>query len=564
MDESREDLLAALQEAERKYRNIFEDGLLGIALTTPEGRLLEVNKAFAALTGYKSPQQMIDEVTNVGEEVYADQASRERIKEILARDGMVSGFETRFKRRDGGIIWVLINSRVVMDAGGKVLYFDSMLEDITARKLAEEEMQGKMRELNALYLASQAFLGLTDIELLHEEICRLIVDQFGLRMAWIGILEEGSYEVRPVSIYGEEADYLKNIRVTWDDTPSGQGPTGKAIRCGQAQAVDRIDEDPEYTVWHERAMALGYRSSASLPMRYEDRIIGALSLYSDLPGYFTEDRLRVLQSYANLAAVAMRRAALHAEVKSYAGELERRVAERTAELEAANHELEAFSYSVSHDLRAPLRAMDGFSKMLMEDYHDSLDETGRDYLARVHGASQRMAQLIDDLLSLSRVTRAEMRREPVDLSALALEAVEAIRRKEPERRVEVAIAPGLEVWGDPRLLGLVLENLLSNAWKFTSRSDEARIELGALEEAEGLVYFVKDNGAGFEMAYVDKLFNAFQRLHSASEYPGTGVGLATVQRIVRRHGGQVRAEGETGKGATFYFTLPPSLRNCDP
>ena len=565
-DEGRaeKDLLKALGESEERYRRVFEDAILGIVQSTPDGRCLAVNPAFAKMCGYESPEEMVAEVPDITRDVYADTVDRERIYQLLASEGLVKGFETRLIRRDGNAIRVSINSRSALDPAGNIIYYESMVEDISERIQAKEEAQGEMRELNALYLASQAFLGLTDIELLHEEICRLIVDQFGLRMAWIGLLEEGSYEVRPVSIYGEEADYLENIHATWDEAPSGQGPTGKAIRCGRAQTVDRIDEDPEYAARHERTMAMGYCSSASLPMSYEGRIIGALSLYSESPGYFTEERLRVLQLYANLAAVAMRRAVLHNEVKSYADELERRVAERTVELEAANHEMEAFSYSVSHDLRAPLRAMDGFSQALMEDYSSSLDETGQDYLSRVRSASRHMAQLIDGLLSLSRVVRVEMRREPVDLSALALEEAETLRRIEPERRVELTIAPGLEAWGDPRLLGLVLQNLLSNAWKFTSRCDEAHIEFGALEEQESLAYFVRDDGAGFEMAYADKLFNAFQRLHSTSDYPGTGVGLATVQRIIRRHGGQVRAEGEVGKGATFYFTLPPLVRNWDP
>ncbi len=228
---------------------------------------------------------------------------------------------------------------------------------------------------------------------------------------------------------------------------------------------------------------------------------------------------------------------------------------RAAELENSNQELEAFSYSVSHDLRAPLRSIDGFSQALLEDYSSQLDEAGQDYLNRVRAASQRMGQLIDDILKLSRVIRAEMRREMVDLSALARSVAEQLQQTQPDRQVEWEIADGLVAEGDPHLLGLALQNLIGNAWKFTGKQAHARIEFGSLTKDGQLAYFVGDNGAGFDMAYVDKLFRAFQRLHAANEFEGTGIGLATVQRIVRRHGGRVWAESAIGQGATFYFTL---------
>ena len=228
---------------------------------------------------------------------------------------------------------------------------------------------------------------------------------------------------------------------------------------------------------------------------------------------------------------------------------------RLAELSAVNQELEAFSYSVSHDLRAPLRAIDGFSQALIEDYGERLDESAQDYLRRVRAATKRMAELIDDLLDLSRVTRREMQRERIDLSALATAVMAQLRRSDSARQVDVSIAPGLVAQGDPHLLRLVLENLLGNAWKFTSTTPDAHIELGATAGDGRPVYFVRDNGVGFDMAYGDKLFGAFQRLHAASEFPGTGIGLATVQRIIHRHGGRVWGEGAVGGGAAFYFTL---------
>jgi PAS domain S-box-containing protein len=238
-------------------------------------------------------------------------------------------------------------------------------------------------------------------------------------------------------------------------------------------------------------------------------------------------------------------------------DLERKVIERTAQLEAANKELESFSYSVSHDLRAPLRGIDGFSQALVEDYADKLDDQGKGYLQRVRAASQRMAELIDDMLKLARVTRAPLQRQAVDLSSLAHSIIAELQRTQPQRSVDIVIEPDLNASGDPRLLRVLLENLLGNAWKFTGKQPRPRIELGARHDNGMPVYFVRDNGAGFDIKYAHKLFGAFQRLHTVTEFPGTGIGLATVQRIVHRHGGRAWAEGAEGHGATFFFTLSP-------
>jgi len=225
------------------------------------------------------------------------------------------------------------------------------------------------------------------------------------------------------------------------------------------------------------------------------------------------------------------------------------------DLRAANKELEAFSYSVSHDLRTPLRSIDGFSQALLEDYADKLDATAQDHLQRVRRAAQRMAALIDDMLNLSRVTRCELHRETLDLSAIANLIATDLQEAEPGRQVEFVIESGLSAEGDPQLLRAAMENLLRNSWKYTSGHPTARIEFGRSEENGKHSFFVRDDGAGFDPRYADRLFGAFQRLHTAKEFPGTGVGLATVQRIIHRHGGEIWAVGAVEKGATFYLTL---------
>jgi signal transduction histidine kinase len=236
-------------------------------------------------------------------------------------------------------------------------------------------------------------------------------------------------------------------------------------------------------------------------------------------------------------------------------EQSRRLLETSLALKAANQELEAFSYSVAHDLRAPLRAVGGFSEILLEDYGDKLDDEGRQHLHDINESAQTMAHLIDDLLSLARVSRSELHRQRVDLSEIARSVAARLHNSEPERRVEFAIADGLGDEGDTGLLSIAIENLIGNAWKYSSKREKARIEMGMMPPSGRSVYFVRDNGAGFDMAYYSKLFGVFQRLHSIQEFEGTGIGLATVQRIIRRHGGDIWAEAKVDHGATFFFTL---------
>jgi signal transduction histidine kinase len=236
-------------------------------------------------------------------------------------------------------------------------------------------------------------------------------------------------------------------------------------------------------------------------------------------------------------------------------DLERLVAQRTAELTATNHELSTFAYSVSHDLRAPLRAIDAFSQALLEDYGDVLDAQGQDYLRRVRVNTGRMGQLIDDLLQLSRLTRSELHIEPIDLSAIARTIASDLQRLQPQRAVTFSIEPAVVTRGDPRLVGVLMENLLGNAWKYTSRHPTARITFATRHEGNERIYFVRDDGAGFDLAYADKLFSPFQRLHTSDEFEGAGIGLATAQRVVRRHNGRIWADAAPEQGATFFFTL---------
>ncbi len=301
-------------------------------------------------------------------------------------------------------------------------------------------------------------------------------------------------------------------------------------------------------------------SQPILALAETSRVVSERQDYSVRAQKISNDELGTLADAFNgmLSQIQQRqtdRRKAEEEIRKLNLELEERIQQRTAQLEATNMELEAFSYSVSHDLRSPLRSIDGFSQALLEDEADKVSAQGKDYLQRVRAAAQRMAELIDDLINLSRVTRAEMRLEKVNLTDIALSIARELKEIQPDRKVEFLIADGIGASGDARLLRVVLDNLLGNAWKYTGKHPKARIEFGITGANGGSAYYVRDDGAGFDMAYSDKLFGAFQRLHATSEYAGTGIGLATVQRIVRRHGGRIWAEGKVDEGATFYFTL---------
>ncbi len=270
---------------------------------------------------------------------------------------------------------------------------------------------------------------------------------------------------------------------------------------------------------------------------------------------FVRSKVAVFVELAKKTELLRRQAELLQISEQEARELAETRAELVRDLEHKNRELESFSYAVSHDLRAPLRRIESFGRAVQESQAERLDDAGRRYLDRMREASQQMSQLIDDVLYLARVTRTDMREQEVDLSGLVAVLLERMREAEPERQVEVKIRPGVTVTADGQLLRIAVENLLENAWKFTGKTPAARIEFGLTHMAGEPTYFVRDNGAGFDMTYANRLFGPFQRLHLATEFPGTGIGLATVQRIIHRHGGQVWAEAMLGQGATFHFTI---------
>ncbi|MBU0545019.1 MAG: PAS domain S-box protein, partial [Proteobacteria bacterium] len=406
-----------LVESEERYRNLFENATEGIYISTPQGRYVSVNPAFAKMLGFVSPEKMLEEVKDIGHQIYADVEDRRKLMELLAKQDRADKFEVKGYRKDGQTIWVSINAHAVRDENGELQFIEGTMNDITSRRQTEERMKAA-----------------------HEERERML----------------------------EAAELSRRVLLS-------------------------VVEDQK---------------------------------------------------------------AAQEEIGKLNTELEQRVADRTALLEAANRELEAFSYSVSHDLRSPLQHITGFAELLNKRAGGILDEKSKHYLKVITDSTIRMGTLIEELLAFSRMGRTEMLKKKTYLGSLVNEILKDFQADTMGRNIDWKIGPLPEVYGDRAMLKQVFVNLISNACKFTQKRGDAAIEIGSACNEKGEVFvYVKDNGAGFDMKYVDKLFGIFQRLHRTEEFEGTGIGLANVRRIIHRHGGKVWAEGKEGEGATFFFTL---------
>ena len=534
----------AIKESEERFHSLVQNTSDTITILEADGTIRYVSPAVERMTG-RTPQEQVG--TNAFDSVHPDDRQRASgiFAEILRSPGLHPPLEFRVPHKDGS--WRYLEhvvTNLLDDPAVRGVVINS--RDVTERKRAEEEVRRLNQGLEArvaertIQLESalaeleqrerglreserqlrQLFENLADALFVHDERGR-IVDCNAQACRALGYTREELLELSVADLaahlISEQERQEKKGQTLWERAMRGE--PGKLV--GYEENELRRKDGTTFPV----EVGVG-------AIEYQGRRLIFASARDITERKRAEEELRRLNE-----------------------ELEGRVRWRTAQLEAFNSELEAFSYSVSHDLRAPLRAIEGFSQILLEDYEDKLDEEGKLYLRRTKNASQRMGHLIDDLLNLSRMTRSEMRRESVDLSALVNAVVEELRGTWPEHDVEVVVEEGLVANGDESLLRVALQNLLGNAWKFTRDQPDPRIEFGMLEHEDAPAYFVLDNGVGFDMAYADKLFGAFQRLHSTGEFEGTGIGLAMVQRIIHRHDGRVWAEGETGKGATFFFTL---------
>lgn len=541
------------RESEARFRGLVESAPDAIVGVDTEGCIVLVNEQAEKMFDYRQDEMVGNRIEILVPDRFREVHVEHRsgyIREPRTRP-MGADLELYARRSDGTEFPVEISLSPLHTEKG--LLITSIIRDVTARRQAQEELRQHREQLEELVAERTAELSRANERLAQEvaerrrvadalqqseERYRLLTES---ALTGVYLIQDGRFKyVNPAlaSIFGYHMEEIIGKLGPEDLTaPDDRDRVTENIR----KRVAGETKDIRYSF-------CGLRKDGA-PVDVE--VHGVQVEYEGQPAII-----------GTLLDITERKRQ-EEEIHRLNEELEQRVINRTAQLQAANKELEAFAYSVSHDLRAPLRAIDGFGQALLEDCADQLEDLGRTYLERIRANTQRMGDLIDALLSLSRITRAEMRHEGVDLSALAHRRVVELKGRDAQRKVEFEVESRLMVEGDARLLQIMMENLLDNAWKFTAEQPVARIEFGMTERDGEAIYFVRDNGVGFDMAYADKLFGAFQRLHSMNDFPGTGIGLATVQRIIRRHGGRVWADAAPDEGAAFFFTLAARGDNDD-
>jgi K+-sensing histidine kinase KdpD/CHASE1-domain containing sensor protein len=397
-----------------------------------------------------------------------------------------------------------------------------------------------------------AALDFTDVASLTQVLADRLGELFGADGAYLTRWDDEKKLASP----GAASGSLRDLYLGAPLNPGEKTMTSSVLKARRPLVAVDVSDSPHISP--EVGARFPTVSLMGLPLIANEEQLGAVLISFHVRHEFTQEEIDLAARAASHAALALANADLLEQVQAYAQNLEIRVQQRTQELELAVKELEAFSYSVSHDLRAPLRSIDGFSQALLEDYDELLDDTGKNYLGRVRSSSQHMGQMIDDMLRLSRVTRTDLNLQSVALTQVAHQILEDLYTSEPERPIKIELQDHMHAYGDPRLLKIALTNLIGNAWKFTSQSEDAKIRFSSQVTGNEVIYIIKDNGVGFDMAYADKLFGPFERLHARTEFPGTGIGLATVQRIIQRHNGRIWAEASPGEGAAFCFTIAAS------
>jgi len=524
----------ALRQSEDRFSRFFQSNPAAVLISNMEdGRVIDINQAFEDLFAYSL--QEIKGKTTAEFGLWLNPQDRQPMIEQIRRDGYLKYEVRTLVSRHGVHIQVQFAVHPIELDGKECLI--TVLQDVTEHARIEDTI--KTLAKSSSVVAYEEFLQLA---------VRNLAQVYRSRFAFVGMLLPGGHQVKTLAVWAGDS-FVDNFTYDLEGTPCQDVLNLK---------LELVDHDAWQSYPQDVMLKnMGVESYFGSPLISSDnKLLGLVSVMDVRPMNIEKWVEPVLQLFSTRMAAEMERQLTYEELQMHRNHLEDMVQKRTAEMKNLNKELEAFSYSVSHDLRAPLRAISGFSQALIEDYEGVLDADARDYLQRIRNGANRMSDLIDDLLNLSRVTRSSMEVSQVDLSAMIRDVFDELMHHEPDRDVEFNVQDNMQVTGDKRLLKIVLENLVGNAWKYTGKQSKAQIELGTSTENGERVFFIRDNGVGFDMQYASKLFGAFQRLHGKDEFEGSGIGLATVQRIIHRHKGDIWAMAEPGQGATFYFKLP--------
>ena len=535
-----------------------EDAIIGRDLI---GTITSWNSGAEKLFGYGENEILGHSIMKIIPPGRHDEEAQ--ILEKITQGESFLNFETIRLTKNGNYVPVSLTASPILDSSGKIVGASKVLRDITERTRAELEIARLNRFYRMLSNVNQATVHIHNKQEFLDKICQIAIQDGNFMMSWIGMKNAATNKVNVVASDGKTEDYLDNINIDLTNEKQSQGPTGRASKTGVAVFSNDIQNDETMIPWREKALKCGYRSIIALPLKIANQTIGAFTVYSGDVHYFSGPEIELLDKLAMDISFALEfieieneRNQAEKKIIKLNETLEQRVIERTAQLEATNKELEAFSYSVSHDLRAPLRHISGFADMLKQDAQKVLPETSLHYLDIINNSAGKMGMLIDDLLSFSRTGRAELKKTKFNMLELVEELANQAKITHNNQKINFEIAKLPEVFADPNLLRLVWTNLIENAVKYSRLREESLIRINYSVLGKETICSIQDNGVGFDMKYAGKLFGVFQRMHSAAEFEGTGIGLANVQRIILKHGGRVWAEAEVDKGATFYFALP--------
>jgi PAS domain S-box-containing protein len=541
-----EERTRALQESEQRFKQLVDVAQEGIWVADDRGMITYVNQRMADLLGYSNGSLL-------GRPVYdfIEAESRSGVKHSLSRRGARSGqsVDLRFRRRDGSQLWGLVSSSPILGKDGTLVGTVGMVTDITERKRAEEQLRRSADRLAMLHDMDQAIVSAQS----PAEIGRAAMARMR-RMVPCHRCSVVLFDLRR-SQAQTIAGFAAGSHLESATFPVGDLAPAETLRQGTIRYIEDLSTSEHLSPFHRQLLAEGMRTVLSVPLLVEGEAIGEITLSSPTPSGFDAEHRDIALEVATPIAIAIQQARLREELARQSAELERRVAERSAAVRAATAELETVLYSISHDLRAPLRHMLGFCRLLVDESGPELPPPALHYAQRIHQAADRMSTLVDDLVTLSRIGRQDLLRRELNLTPLVEDVVGQLRAGTDGRSIDWQVDELPTVQVDPSLIKVALTNLLSNAVKFTRPREQAVIRIRPIDADGQVGLAIEDNGVGFKMAYAGKLFGMFQRLHRADEFEGNGAGLAIVQRIVHKHGGRVWAEAEPDRGATFYLTL---------